>query len=159
MLDNIGGEIKCLAQSPARVGIIASVVMGSITWLRAIMTKPDEMLIMPGPAEMIGGSLLSWICCFSVYGYGELIGKTTSIEARRPGQSLSPRRAHRPSPVTATSVPSAADPPVPRKQEIAVDNAGSLLYNRDNSDIIRYKRENRVFPEVCGSERRPSDGE
>jgi hypothetical protein len=70
MFDNIGGKIKTLAKIICWLGIIISVISGmvliGISGLVSVLT-------------IIAGSLTSWIGSFSLYGFGELIEKTTEI--------------------------------------------------------------------------------
>ncbi|MDR0220637.1 MAG: hypothetical protein LBI54_04425 [Lachnospiraceae bacterium] len=80
MYSNISNKIKALAQVIAWVGIIGSVILGFYFWgLSAESRDNGAMLIVIGFVAMIGGSLFSWISSFSLYGFGELIEKTTEI--------------------------------------------------------------------------------
>jgi hypothetical protein len=80
MYRNIGKKIKILAQVIAWIGIISSIISGFYFWgLSAESRDNGAMLIVAGFATMIGGSLLSWISSFVLYGFGELIDKTTEI--------------------------------------------------------------------------------
>lgn len=73
MFSNIGGKIKTLAQVVTWVGIIASVITG------LILVSEDDDLILIGLLVMVAGSLTFWISSFLLYGFGELIVKTTEI--------------------------------------------------------------------------------
>ncbi|MCL2079175.1 MAG: hypothetical protein FWH17_04935 [Oscillospiraceae bacterium] len=68
MYNNIGAKIKILAQIIAWVGIIGSVIIGFIS-----------LTFIWGIGVLIGGSLLSWILSWFIYGFGELIQKTSEI--------------------------------------------------------------------------------
>jgi hypothetical protein len=70
MFDNIGSKIKGLAQIVCWIGIIVSVIFGF-----ALM---DEVGF-GGIVAIILGSLFSWVGSFCLYGFGELIEKTTEI--------------------------------------------------------------------------------
>lgn len=62
MFNNIGGKIKGLAEIICVIGIIASIYIGmkSVIMIQAVMI-------------IVGGSLISWIGSFTLYGFGELI--------------------------------------------------------------------------------------
>lgn len=76
MFDNIGGKIKGLAEIITWIGIIASVVTGAAAiWING---EADEGIIV-GLLIMAFGSLLSWLMSFLLYGFGELIYKTSVI--------------------------------------------------------------------------------
>lgn len=67
MFDEIGRKIKILAKSFTVIGIIIFVIYGII-----IFTN-NRLL---GLAIMVGGSFLSWISSFVLYGFGHLIENT-----------------------------------------------------------------------------------
>lgn len=72
MFERIGSKIKGLASVIAWVGIMASILLG-------IVLCVSEMILI-GLVVMVIGSLASWIGTFLLYGFGELIEKTCSIE-------------------------------------------------------------------------------
>ena len=74
MYDNIGGKIKGLAKVICVIGIIVSVIAGLNVFSD---NEQDEFL---GVLYFIIGPLLSWIGSFCLYGFGELIEKTSNIE-------------------------------------------------------------------------------
>ena len=67
MFSNIGSKIKALATVCTWVGIILSFIAG------IVLISMDEQLIFPGLLIMIGGSLLSWLSSFILYGFGQLV--------------------------------------------------------------------------------------
>jgi hypothetical protein len=78
MYNNIGEKIKVLAQVIAWIGIIGNVIAGFILIAQgADSYNGSEALI--GVGILIGGSLISWIFSWFMYGFGELIVKTTEI--------------------------------------------------------------------------------
>ena len=84
MYNNIGAKIKVLAQVIAWIGIIGSMIAGVIYMRGFVMITQDsggEALVgvLEGFGIMIGGFLLSWISSWFMYGFGELIEKTTEI--------------------------------------------------------------------------------
>jgi len=87
MWDNIGEKIKLLAKVIAWVGIISSVI-GGISLISqgfdinqsSRSGRGGELFIYLGTASLIGGSIISWISSFFMYGFGELIEKTSIIE-------------------------------------------------------------------------------
>ena len=67
MFDNIGGKIKALATTITVLGMIASIICGT-----GIIMEDYEQLAL-GILIILGGSLVSWISTFILYGFGELI--------------------------------------------------------------------------------------
>ena len=68
--ENIGGKIKTLAVVTTIIGISLSVILGFVLMDTSVGT---------GMLVLVGGSLFSWISAFFMYGFGELIEKTTEI--------------------------------------------------------------------------------
>ena len=92
MWDDIGGKIKGLAKFIAWLGIIVSIIGGIILFIiGGNQSYGGGIYIGIGFATMIFGSLVSWIMAWFMYGFGELIEKTTEIEKniRKEGASLS----------------------------------------------------------------------
>lgn len=81
MYNNISGKIKVLASVLCWVGIIISVVISIIIFIQAgeAYGAVEGSLYAMGYLILIGGSFFSWIGSFFVYGFGELIEKTTMI--------------------------------------------------------------------------------
>jgi hypothetical protein len=87
MWDNIGGKIKVLAKVIAWVGIISSIIGGII--LIAIGGNNrygGGLYIGIGFGTIIVGSLMSWIFSWFMYGFGELIEKTSEIKNHLSGE-------------------------------------------------------------------------
>lgn len=83
MFDNIGSRIKKAANNIHWIGVIVSIVLGIIlivvdanlpSYLRGLITIFGLLI-------MIFGAFLSWLLSCCLYGYGELIHKTSNIEA------------------------------------------------------------------------------
>ncbi|MBE5938786.1 MAG: hypothetical protein E7266_00175 [Lachnospiraceae bacterium] len=80
MFDNIGEKIKTLTKTIVGIGIFVSIISG--VFLLAQFCSVDA----PGIGFILfiliagGGSAISWVSSFVIYGYGELISKTTEIE-------------------------------------------------------------------------------
>ena len=72
MFTDIGGKIKTLAKVICWIGIITSVLTGI-----GLLFLGNSILIISGLISMIVGSLISWAGSFTLYGFGELIEKTT----------------------------------------------------------------------------------
>lgn len=68
--NNIGDKIKTLAVVVSIIGIIGSVIGG------LFLLEYDTLT---GLLTAFLGSVLSWVSAFFVYGFGELIVKTTEI--------------------------------------------------------------------------------
>jgi len=84
MWDDIGKKIKILAKVIALIGIISSVIAGIILFVNGIKLNQNwgggNILIFSGLGTIIGGSIISWIASWFMYGFGELIEKTNKIE-------------------------------------------------------------------------------
>lgn len=65
MFDNIGGKIKALARGICVFGIMLS-------FMRGIMLINDKA-VTRGLSYIIVGFLFSWLSCFLLYGFGQLI--------------------------------------------------------------------------------------
>lgn len=74
MLNNIGEKIKTLAKVLCWIGIILSVSTGILSLFGGI-----DYFLSFGFILLFLGPLLSWIGSFLLYGFGELIAKTTRI--------------------------------------------------------------------------------
>ena len=77
MFDNIGGKIKGLAKFVCWLGIILSFVFGFILITSA--TVGSGYLIVAGIVLIVGGSILSWIGSFVLYGFGELVENSSDL--------------------------------------------------------------------------------
>ena len=71
MFDNIGNKIKALAVVLTIAGITASIIIG------ASLFNGSGAGTFLGIAVMVVGSLISWIASFALYGFGELVDKTS----------------------------------------------------------------------------------
>lgn len=81
MFKNIGKKIKVLAVISFIIGTIASIAGAVVLFvLSQEWGAPEEVLIASGIMLIIIGPLVSWIGSFLIYGYGELIQKTSEIE-------------------------------------------------------------------------------
>lgn len=74
MFTNIGDKIKSLAKVIAWIGIAGSVISGFV-----MINSGYGVSIIMGIGVILGGSLISWISSWFLYGFGELIEKTTEI--------------------------------------------------------------------------------
>ena len=77
MYDNIGEKIKWLAKIFCLIGIIGSIVSGF-----AIIVTDVDMIWIVGVLVAVGGSLVSWIGSFFIYGFGQLIENSDIIAKR-----------------------------------------------------------------------------
>ena len=71
MYDNIGGKIKILAK-------VLCIIVAILEFVYGIILLEDQTII--GVLLMIVGPIMAWISSWMLYGYGELIEKTTSID-------------------------------------------------------------------------------
>ena len=78
MYNNIGKKIKLLAKINAWIGIVISLIIG-IYFIYWDGVNNNFALLWLAFLIMIAGSLLSWIGSWVLYGFGELIDKTTEI--------------------------------------------------------------------------------
>ena len=87
MFQNIGEKIKMLAKVVCWVGIVGCVIGGIV--LCAVGADSDEggLMIGLGITLMILGPLVSWVGCFVLYGYGDLISRVRSIEEKLCGKA------------------------------------------------------------------------
>ncbi|MBO5206189.1 MAG: SHOCT domain-containing protein [Clostridia bacterium] len=77
MFDNIGTKIKKLALVTFWVGVVASAFLGLSLLIWSAERGGGSWLV--GLIIVAVGCLISWIGCFALYGYGELIEKTAAI--------------------------------------------------------------------------------
>lgn len=74
MFNNIGEKIKTLATVCTAIGCALSAIMAIATWTAGSFWTGLLILAL--------GCLLSWVGAFVLYGFGELIAKTTKMEER-----------------------------------------------------------------------------
>ena len=81
MFDNIGGKIKTLAKVLCWVGIIFSVLIAIILFIEAKegSYRTEDLYMKLGCIYLIFGPLISWVSSFFMYGFGELIERTTEV--------------------------------------------------------------------------------
>ena len=80
MWDNIGSKIKVLAKVIAWIGIICSIIGGIVLFVIGLkMRYGGALYVGLGFAAIIGGSLISWISSWFMYGFGEIIHNTEII--------------------------------------------------------------------------------
>ena len=74
MFDNIGKKIKTLTKVVCWIGMILTLALGIVL----VAVYSNNVAI--GIPIMVGGPLLCWIGSFLMYGFGELVDRTMSIE-------------------------------------------------------------------------------
>jgi hypothetical protein len=79
MYDNIGGKIKGLAKA----GFIVEAIVAVITGI-ALMASDDDLIIV-GVLVLLLGPIVAWVSSWLLYGFGEIIDKTCSIERNTRG--------------------------------------------------------------------------
>lgn len=81
MFENIGDKIKTLAKVLCWSGIAASVLMAIIFFIAADegSYRNEDLYRTLGFIFLIIGPLASWINSFFIYGFGELIERTTEV--------------------------------------------------------------------------------
>ena len=81
MYKNIGVKIKGLAYALCIIGAVVSIIMGVAYVLQGVLQSQDNahLLIIIGVWTIIIGPLLSWLATWFIYGFGELIDKTSKI--------------------------------------------------------------------------------
>jgi hypothetical protein len=72
MFDNIGKKIKGLAKVICFLGIILAICIG-------VYEIGNGNNGFSGLIIIIGGALISWVSCFVLYGFGELVDKVCDI--------------------------------------------------------------------------------
>lgn len=78
MFNSIGTKIKVAAKVISWIGIIGSIIAGIIIISIGLYNENGD-LVGIGFGVLLGGSFISWISSWFVYGYGELIEKTSEI--------------------------------------------------------------------------------
>ena len=84
LFENIAGEIKTMAKVICGMGISASVIAGIVYIINGWSYKNSENFLLIGAVIAIAGSVLSYISSITLYGFGELIEKVSSIEENIP---------------------------------------------------------------------------
>lgn len=110
MFSNIGGKIKKLATAIFTIETIL-IIVSSFAFLF------NEDTILMGIILLIGGILIAWVSSWLLYGFGELIEKTTEIahntqpthSVAMPPVRSNPTQQHT---ITDTNVPVADTKPV-----------------------------------------------
>lgn len=83
MFDNIGSKIKTVATTIAILGIIGSIIIGSVMIKEANDSYyPSATETLSGWLVIIVGSLSSWVSSFTLYGFGQLIENTDIISSK-----------------------------------------------------------------------------
>lgn len=82
MFENIGKKMKNLAMVITWIGIICSILVG------IVLVVINEGTMILGVLVAILGSFMSWLSSFILYGFGELVDKTTEIESILSGNFL-----------------------------------------------------------------------
>ena len=76
MFKNIGKKIKFAAMILCWAGIIGSIIGGIITWV-VIYNEIGGLYF---ALISVFGSLFSWVSSLFIFGFGELVEKTSNIE-------------------------------------------------------------------------------
>lgn len=79
MFENVGKKIKTFAKVICWIGIIGSALWGIIYILSEGLYLEDIIIAV---IIIAGGVLSSWISSLFIYGFGELIDKTTDISGK-----------------------------------------------------------------------------
>ncbi|MBR4344026.1 MAG: hypothetical protein IKP88_15235 [Lachnospiraceae bacterium] len=80
MFDNIGTKIKNLAKTVCAVGMFFSILGGGALCFSAL-DRDNVALFVLGILLAVAGCILSWVSVFYLYGFGEMVDKTCSIES------------------------------------------------------------------------------
>ena len=80
MFTNIGNKIKKLAKIVCWVGIILSILASISMFIAAASGQVDPITaVTTGIVAVVVGVLVSWIGCFLLYGFGELVDNSTKM--------------------------------------------------------------------------------
>lgn len=85
MYSNIGGKIKGLAIATFIVEAILAVLSGAVCVIGSFIAMIDWfseeyiLMMLIGLAIIVIGPIIAWISSWLLYGFGELISKTTEI--------------------------------------------------------------------------------
>lgn len=74
MFDNIGGKIKGLAKAIFIIATIIFIIAGLV-----MLSDGGDTAMITGIVTIIVGPLAAWVSSWLLYGFGELIEKTTEI--------------------------------------------------------------------------------
>ena len=80
MYDNIGRKIKDLAKAICLLEVFAAIIAGMIVIGNFADARDGTGMVGIGILIMVVGPLLAWISSWLLYGFGELIEKTSNIE-------------------------------------------------------------------------------
>ena len=76
MFDNIGAKLKALAKAYVFIGVVISFII----WLFVSFSVAEEAVILLSLLLIVGiGAVLSWLFSLFIYGFGELIEKTSQV--------------------------------------------------------------------------------
>ena len=78
MFGNIGGKIKTLAKVNCCLGITFSIILG-IVFLALGSETESSVLTFIGLIVAFGGAFFAWVSSFLLFGFGELVYKTSRI--------------------------------------------------------------------------------
>ncbi|MBQ8203879.1 MAG: hypothetical protein IJZ75_06335 [Clostridia bacterium] len=79
MFNNIGKKIQVLAKTLCWIGIVVAMIFGIVLIASGIVQK-QFLISIGGVGVAFIYAVLSWLCSFTMVGYGELIEKVNSIE-------------------------------------------------------------------------------
>ena len=75
MYNNIGSKIKTLAI----ILFVISVILGVVLAVHFLSLDDDAILCFYAFLSVVGGVIIGWVSSMFLYGFGELIDKTTEI--------------------------------------------------------------------------------
>ena len=78
MFSNIGRKIKLTAKITCWISMVASFIGGSAWFIYNCVEGEDELILVSLMVSIVS-PFLCWIGSFVMYGFGELIDKTTEI--------------------------------------------------------------------------------
>ena len=125
MFNNIGKKIKTLSKILCWVGVGVFAIFG------IVLMAMDEDYIPYAMLSIMVGPVLSWVCSFFMYGFGELIDKTMDIERHMRGEAA-------PAPTYAPAAPVAPAAPAPTYAPTAPVAPAAPTRN-DKLDALRAK--------------------
>lgn len=81
MFDKVGEKIKILSQVLCWLGIIFSIILSIGMFIAASDSYNNEVAyMMLGFIYLVVGPIASWLSSLFIYGFGELISKTSNLE-------------------------------------------------------------------------------
>ena len=108
MFTHIGRKIKTLAKVLCWIGIVLFILAGLAMIAYGLIKGEVRMIVLMSLAGIATGgvgALLSWVCSFLLYGFGQLVDKTEAIECNTRPDAAPAAPAYEPAPAAQAPLP------------------------------------------------------